>query len=167
MAMEDWAFELLQWLVDSGDWIQYGSPNVVVCKGEFGPYGGIALLFLVYDEECGELYFVWDPQLQISSDVRSLYDRTIESLNNYIEKFEGGFGQFSIDEEGYVQYSVYFNLEFDELPLTAIGDVGAFAEEIYIMCGNMYLAILEVESGKNMEQVIKLACARSCDIGHA
>ncbi|MCH7597709.1 hypothetical protein IID27_01530 [Patescibacteria group bacterium] len=160
MVTEDWIPILFKRLCDSGGWISYGDPHVVVSKGEFRPQEESALLLLDYNDEFGELFFIWDPQLQVPSNVRTLYEQTIDSLNNHIDEFEGGFGQFEIDNRSHVLFSVPLGAMFEELFLITIEDINVFAEEICDMCSNMYLALLEVESGRDMDQVLELACAR-------
>lgn len=168
MVIEDWAPTLFRWLRDSGDWISYDDPHVVISIGKLGSQEESAFLSLVYNERSGELFFRWDPQLRIPSNVRTLYEQMIDSLNNYIDEFESGFGQFVIDEADHILFFVSLKPEFEELYPTAIEDINTFADEIYAMCGNMYPAILEAESGKNIDEIVRLACARDCShAGHA
>lgn len=165
MAMEDWAPTLLELLRDSGGWVSYRGPNVVALKREIGPHGWITLLSLIYDEDYGQLYFRWDPQMQVSLDVRPLYEKTIASLNDYLNEFKSGFGEFWIDELGHVLFSVSLRPTFEELPPTVLGDINKFVEDIFNICGTMYPVLLEVESGGNVDQVLALACAPVA--GHA
>ena len=165
MAMKNWVLELFEQLCDSESWMSYDDPNVLTNIENVSSHWRVTFLSLIYNEEHYELYFLWDPQLQISSNVRTLYEQTITSLNNHIDEFEGGFGQFRINESGGILFSVSLTPMFEELYPTAAEDINDFADRIYGMCSNMYLALLEVESGRDMEQVLMLACSHVA--GHA
>lgn len=153
MALKDWALDLLKRLRDSGKWVSYDDPNVVMNEGDIGPYGGTALLSFIYDEEHGVLYFVWDPQLRISPNVRSLYEQAVDSLNKYINDSSDKYGQFEIGKFGDIRFSVSLDPLFEELSPDATDYVNDYAEGIYDMCGDMYLILLMAESWRDEKDV--------------
>ena len=165
MAMRKWVPTLLKSLCDTGSWESYGGPHTIISYREIGSQGKRAVLYLIYVEEDEELYLAWDPKLLVSSKARELYEKAIDSVNDYIVEFESGFGQFAIEPSGCILYAYSFEPMLEKLQLITVEDISIIAGRICNMCNNIYLAILEVKHGRDMNQILRLVCAPV--VGHA
>jgi len=159
--------ELFNQLCSGEEWMPCGDSNELLRSSNISINEHRTKLRLIFDPDEEHLYFHWDSGINVSPEFLDIYTSVIEVLNYEVDMSDTGDGDFGISDTGNVIYMLGVYPKFDTLSSLSVDTFNSIAEDVYETCQRLFPAIWVVESGYNIEHMIRLVCADEHEVGHA